>query len=305
VILRLFQGKADIQRQRLIMHQLLNNLFSLYTEGSITRADFEGEVYQYLAKNQDKTSFCHWKRYEYEDFLSWFYQRLHKAIDSYRDTGSSFEAFIGTVMRMAAKEYRLRVITKSVTEYSAWSVHVPELYVHEETQTYSYEKKDKPISQIIIEYNGRKNPKQLLALILKCYYHVSDDFIDRIADHIGIDKKSLKEMIEKLRSMRQKRDDEIYLMRERIYCQYYRCIVYEKRLSYIPENTNAYNKMKLRLEKARNRLENMRKRMAGTRTEATNKEVAEVIGVSKGSIDASLYNLKVKWEILSDKSLLN
>ena len=283
----------------------LTKLYSEYAKGLIERGEFEGMVYQFLSKNKEKTSISHWKEDDYEDFLSWFYQRLHTSIDSYQETGASFDAYINSILRASAREFRVRKITNSVTEYSAWSVHVPELYVHEETQTYSYEKKDKPISQIIIEYNGRKNPKQLLALILKCYYHVSDDFIDRIADHIGIDKKSLKEMIEKLRSMRQKRDDEIYLMRERIYCQYYRCIVYEKRLSYIPENTNAYNKMKLRLEKARNRLENMRKRMAGTRTEATNKEVAEVIGVSKGSIDASLYNLKVKWEILSDKSLLN
>jgi len=287
------------------MNQLLNNLFSLYTGGSITRADFEGEVYQYLAKNQDKTNFVHWKKDQYEDFLSWFYPRLHKSIDSYRDTGSSFGAFIGTVMRTAAKEYRLRVITKSVTEYSAWSIHVPEMYVHEETQVYSYEKKDSTISQIITGHNGRKNPKQLLALILKCYYHVSDDFIDRIAGYIGIDREKLKEMIDKLRLMRQKKDDAIYLMRERIYCQYYRCIVYEKRLSYIPENANAYGELKLQLKKARNRLENMRKRMASIRTEATNREVAEVIGVSKGSIDSSLYNLKAKWEILSDKSLLN
>ena len=305
MILLLFLSIADTQKQRLIMHELLNILFCRYTDGSITRGDFEGEIYQYLAKNQDKTNFSQWKSDEYEDFLSWFYPRLHKAIDSYRDTGSTFGAFISTVMRMAAKEYRLRVITKSVTEYSAWSVHVPELYVHEESQVYTYEKKDNAVSQIIIEYNGRKNPKQLLALVLKCYYHVSDDFIDRIAGQIGIENDKLREMINKLHSMRRKRDDEIYLFRERIYCQYYRCIVYEKRLSYIPENTTAHNKMKLRLVKARNRLERMRKRMASIRTEATNKEVAEVIGVSKGSIDSSLYNLKVKWEILSDKSLLN
>jgi len=287
------------------MHQLLNDLFALYIDGCITRGDFEGEIYQYLAKNQDKTNLGHWKPDEYEDFLSTFYPRLHKAIDLYRDTGSSFGAFIGTVMRTSAKEYRLRVITRSVTEYSAWSVHVPELYVHEEPQTYSYEKKEDAVSQFIVNYNGRKNPKQLLALVLKCYYHVSDDFIDRIAGQIGIDRDKLKEMLDKVRSIRQKKDDEIYLFKERIHCQYYRCIVYEKRLSYIPENTGAHARLKLRLEKARSRLENMRKRMANTRTEASNREVAEAIGISKGSVDSSLYNLKVKWEILSDKSLLN
>ena len=283
----------------------LNDLYTQYANGKLSRTGFEGLIYQYLAKNQDNTNLGHWRRDEYEDYLSWFYPRLHKSIDSYQQTGATFDAYIGTVMRTAAKEYRLRMITNSVTEYSAWSVHVPELYAREESPAYLYEKQENVLSELIINYNGRKNPRQLLALILKCYYYVSDDFIDRIARYTGVEKDKLKEMIDKLRVMRQKRDDEIYLMRERIYCQYYRCIVYEKRLSYIPENSNAYAKLKIQHEKARVRLEKMRKRIAGIRTDATNREVAEVIGISKGSVDACLYNLKTKWNIMQDKSLLN
>ena len=283
----------------------LNSLFSKYTTGIIKRGEFEGLIYQYLEKNQDKTSLSHWKHDDYKDYLSWFYPRLHKSIDSYRETGASFEAYIGSVLHLAAKEYRVQIITNSVIEYAAWSVHVPELYAREESPAYKYEKQESALSQSIIEHKGRKSPKQLLALILKCYYYVSDDFLDRIACHTGVDMKKLREMVDKMRTIRQKRDDEIYFMKERIYCQYYRCIVYEKRLSYIPENTSAYIKLKLRLERARRRLENMRKRITGIRTDATNREVAEVIGISKGAVDASLYRLKTKWDIMADKSILN
>jgi DNA-directed RNA polymerase specialized sigma subunit len=287
------------------MHQHpLNDLYSQYSGGLIGRGEFEGRIYEYLVNNQDKTSLSHWKHDEYEDFVSCFYTRLRKAIDSYRETGSSFETYTGTVMRLAAREHRIKAVTNSVTEYSAWSVQIPDLYACEETPSYLHEKHEDAIPQITVP-GGRKNPKQLLALILKCYYHVSDDFLDRAACHIGIDRKKLKGMIDKLRIMRQKKDDEIFRMKERIYCQYYRCIVYEKRLLFIPENTSAYIKLKLRLEKARRRLEKMRWRITKIRTDATNREVAEVIGISKGAVDASLYSLKTKWDMLADKAMLN
>jgi FixJ family two-component response regulator len=81
--------------------------------------------------------------------------------------------------------------------------------------------------------------------------------------------------------------------------------VYEKRLSYLPENSSACINMKLRLEKARKRLERMRNRLAGIRTDPTNRQVAEVIGVSKGSVDSGLHALKKKWNLSDGKSLLN
>jgi FixJ family two-component response regulator len=63
--------------------------------------------------------------------------------------------------------------------------------------------------------------------------------------------------------------------------------------------------MKLRLEKARLRLEKMRKRLSKIRTDATNKQVAEVIGIKKGTVDASLYKLKAKLVSVAGKSHLN
>ncbi|MCL2243098.1 MAG: hypothetical protein FWC03_01360 [Treponema sp.] len=272
----------------------LNNLYSEYTEKLINRCEFEGLVYQYLLNNQEKTSLSNWETDDYKDYLSWIYTRLHNTIDSYQDTGSSFDAYIGSVIHHTAREYRVKLITNSVIEYAAWSVQVPDMYVYDDTPSYSCEKQENTLPRIF-EYRGRKNPKQLLALILKCYYYVSDDFINRAAGCTGIDGEKLKEMINKLRVIRRKKDDAIYYMKERIHCQYYRCIVYEKRLSYVPENTSTYIRLKYRLEKARKRLESMRKRITGVRTDATNREVADIIGISKGAVDASLHRLKNKW----------
>jgi len=206
---------------------------------------------------------------------------------------------------ISSKEYHVRITTRSVIEYSAWSARVGEMYAREEAPVYLHEKTESVIQQLVIDKKGRKNTRRILALILKCYHYVSDDFIDKISGVIGIDKKELREMVMKIRRIRQKRDDEIYQMKERIYRQYYRCIIYEKRLLLLHENTVLYNKMFLRLEKARQRLEKMRARISKIRTDASNKQVADVIGIKKGTVDASLFRLKAKWEIMASKSDLN
>jgi hypothetical protein len=283
----------------------LNELFSQYKNNKIKKTELEGRVYYYFFYNQEKTRLGHWKRDEYEDYISWFYPRIRKAIDTYSEKGSSFEAFIHKFMQNSSREYRVRITTQNVTEYSAWCARVPELYAREEAPEYWYEKNENQLTAILTGKNGIKDKRRILALILKCYYYVSDDFIDRIAGKMGMDAKQLRDMVNKIRELRQKKDDALYYMKERIYCQYYRCIVYEKRLLLIQENNAAYEKLKFRLEKAKQRLEKMRKRITLIRTEATNKQVAEVIGIKKGTVDASLHKLKARLNSMSEKSQLN
>ena len=283
----------------------LNELYSLYEKKQISRNLFEGLIYKYFVKNRVKTICKNWKVQEYEDFLPWFYPRLSKSIDSYREKGSSFETFMGSVLRITAKEYRARLIRNSIIEYSAWSVHVPEMYAHEDTPSYNCENNDYIDFNDLPEKIGRNNPKQLLALILKCYYYVSDDFLEKIAKRTGIEKTVIKKMVEDMKRIKSEREDLMYNVRERVYCQYYRCMVYEKRLTLLSENTISYNKLKRKLDIARKRLNKMRARASKICADATNREIAKVIGVSKGSVDSSLYSLKTKWKALSDKSALN
>ncbi|MCL2266109.1 MAG: hypothetical protein FWC22_08745 [Treponema sp.] len=49
----------------------------------------------------------------------------------------------------------------------------------------------------------------------------------------------------------------------------------------------------------------MRERLSKVRTEASNSQIAEVIGITKGTVDASLCRLKSKWEKMSRKADLN
>jgi len=283
----------------------LNKNYSEYLLGKIKRDEFEGIIYTYLLDNQNKTCINFLEKDEYEDFISWFYPRIKNSIDSYKEIGASFEAFLYRYMIISAKEYHVRATTKAVIEYTTWSARVPDMYVYEEPHVYTINNTEEVLTKMIIDTRGRKNTRRILALILKCYYYVSEDFADKIAPLIGMKAKELSEMLNKIRKIRQNKDNNIFLLKERIYCQYYRCIVYEKRLLLMKENTIAYEKLLRRLEKARQRLDAMRKRITRTRTEATNRQIGEVIGITKGTVDASLHRLKVKWESMSKKANLN
>ena len=287
------------------MKKTINNLYSNFLTGEMERADLESYIYKFLIGNQEKTCLSHWEKDQYEDFLSWFYPRLKNAIETYTDIGASFEAFVSKYILVSSKEYHVRMTINNITEYSAWSAQVPEMYAYEEPPVYNYKGTKNMLTQLFIDKKGRKNTKRILALVLKCYYYVSDDFAEKIAPIIGMKKNELLEMLDVIRKLRQEKDDKIYLMKERIYCQFYRCIVYEKRLTIMNENTGSYNKMTIKLEKARQRLYKMRKRITNVRTEATNKQIAEVIGTTKGTVDASLCRLKIKWEKMSKNAELN
>jgi DNA-directed RNA polymerase specialized sigma24 family protein len=273
----------------------LNELYSQFIDRIISREELEGAIYQYYTKNREKAGFSLWSDEDYEDFLSTFYPRLQSSINLYRETGASFESFLGTVIHTSAREYRVKKVNNSMTEYSAWSVQVPDMYAREETPVYSYEMRETALSKIMNKDRSIRNPKQLLALVLKCYYYVSDDFIDRFAGCTGMDRKKLKDMIERLRKLRAVKDDNIYKMRERVYGQFYRCMVYEKRLALTTVDTNSYLKLKIKAVKARKRLDSMRERISKIRNEPKNREIAEVIGVSKGAVDSNLYCIRKKW----------
>ena len=273
---------------------LFNSLYFKYSQKQISLSEIESQMFLYLLKNQNKTILSNWKYDEYEDFLSWFYLRLHKAIDAYKDIKISFEHYIKSHIRMASKEYRTKIAINRIKEYSAWSLHVHECFINQEAPVYYCDEKEKEIDKFITDKKGRKNPKQLLALILKCYYHISDDFIDKIAEFVETDREKLRSMIDRLHALRQKRDDHIYTMKERLNAQFCRCIVLENRMSHVNQNSTAYIALKEQLERAKKRLNNMRLRISILRTEAKNKEIAEVMCISKGTVDSSLHRLKNK-----------
>jgi RNA polymerase sigma factor (sigma-70 family) len=282
----------------------LNGLYAEYTAGLLKKRDLEASVFRIMQEDICRGIPPGWNRDDYNDFVSWFYFRLDRAISSYREKGSSFENYIGTMIRMAAREYRTRQYRNDIAEAAAWIVQIPDMHVCEEAPEYNEPRpliREEPskLPEIL------KTPRQLLILILKCCNYISDNFLEKIMPILEVEPEVLSKMIRILKTQRENREEEAKTLRERVNCQFHRCILYEKNLMTAAEGSNAERRYKIRLERGRKRLNKMRRQLARIRLDPSNCQIAELLGLSKGTVDSILYSVKSRWNISENKNILN
>lgn len=273
------------------MSNSLNDLYADYSKGLLKKEKFEAAIFKTLQKNIHRFGVIGWNKEESDDYISYLYLRINQAINTYKEIGSSFETYIKSMVRMTAKEFRARQARSYVKETAAWITQVPEMYVCENESEYN-ESVNEHIAEKAKNPAKFRNPRQLLILILKCCNHVSVDFLERIAPRLGIEPNVINEMIERLKKHREKRETEIIALRERVNRQFYRCILFEKRLQTLTENSHAVQQIKNQLEQERNRLNKSRRRLMRTRLDPSNAQIAKLLGLSKSTVDSTLHILK-------------
>jgi DNA-directed RNA polymerase specialized sigma24 family protein len=266
----------------------LSELQRHYLLGKIDKRECEGLIFQYLLDNFEKFRQFGGDRERWIDFVTWLYPRLSRAVEGYRETGASFEAYINAIVQWSCKEYRIKEADHEATEYACWKARAEELEIREAEPGYTAAPAaSQPLSRI---YSKR----QILILFLKSYYFVSDDFTDAVAAGIGMEKRELYRLVDELKKLRIKREHAILVLKERIHCQYYRCLAFEKRLHSATPGTAYYDKMGSRFGRARLYLEAAKHRLAGIRMDATNWQIAAVLHIPKGTIDSALHSIREK-----------
>jgi hypothetical protein len=263
----------------------LSDLYEMYIKSNLSRKNFEGMIFRYLLENFERFRLFNGNRETWGDFLSSLYPRLVRAIDLYHDLGSSFDAYIVSLVHSAAKEYRCRESDRSITEYVCWKARAEEMAVSESEPEYNENRRRVSLPDDI-------NPRQVLFLLLKSYFFVSDDFVKRVAQTINMNVVMVQNMIDELRRRRSDKEAEILALRERLHCQHYRCIAYQKRMNNTQQGTEYHERMKNRFERARKRFYTMKKRLGGMRMSASNRMIADVLGIPRGTVDSSLSAIK-------------
>jgi hypothetical protein len=264
----------------------LSKLLTRYSLGLISRKELESHIFKFLLDRRQEFRPYKWTEDEYTDFVCAFYPRISRAIDNYRETGSSFDAYICSLVRWGVKETRIRETDRHVVEYACWEAKaLDEAAVQEEEEVYC---EPEPA------FGEVPNPRQVLVLLLKSYRYMSPDFLERVSPALNIDKEKLKGLIDGLRELRLEREETIRALQERIYTQFYRCIVFEKKIRNAVPNSLRHEKLRNCLIRGRKRLQSMRNRLAGMKTGASNRQVAQILESAKGTIDAHLFSVKGK-----------
>ncbi|MDR0641006.1 MAG: hypothetical protein LBG07_00935 [Treponema sp.] len=270
----------------------LNVLYQGYQNGDLGKRDLEGKIFKVILDNLKDFHLFNGDEEEGIDYLCWLYPRLSRAIHNYRDSGAPFSVYISALVRCSIKEYQSRQMDHHITEYAAWSAHAVDFEVRSPDSEY-LEEEEKPVP--LPEPPPLKS-RQLLLLILRSYFFLSEDFVERAAPFTGIEKEKLLEMIKKLRDRRSQKEENIRLFQERITTQFYRCLAWEKKLKYLLPESARYRKIQEQLERARKRLEKMRRRFTGIKLDATHKQIAEVTGISAGTVSSGLHRIKTYWQ---------
>ena len=274
-------------------HFSMSEMHSEYIQGKINRKVLEGLIFQYLIDNFDRYRFFKGEREKWTDFVSWLYPRLSRAIDYYKETGASFDAYINAIIQWSCKEYRIREAEHYATEFACWKARAEEMTVYSNEAEYNYTDDWKDEEKIHLQFTDIK-PRHIIILFLKSYYFINEEMLGNVSLSTGVKKRRLYEMIDKLRTLRSKREEKIHLLKERIHSQYYRCLAFEKRLSSTYAGTAKHEKLKSCLERAHQRYGAILKRLDGTRKDATNQQVAEILNIPRGTVDSALHSIRGK-----------
>jgi hypothetical protein len=265
----------------------------LYKQGTLKKKDLEGLVFRLVLENPRRFYLANWEKDRRADYLCWVYPRLSASIDTYRDTGASFESYLASLLFWSAREYRVRETEHRLTERSCWEEKSREAAVCEEGSGYA-EVAERPPGY----KTGKKiSRKEILILLLKSYSFVSEELLERAASAAGTDAGKVRGMIGALKKMREGHDERIRELKIRIHSQYYRRVSFEKRMLSAAEGSAYYAEMGEKAERAGERLANMKERLSRLRQGASNRQVGEILGIPKGTVDSALYSVKKRFGV--------
>jgi biotin operon repressor len=279
---------------------VLTKLYRDYENGLIGRTVFEAKLMGEVTYRAP-TILGGGRKRNLQDFLAWIYPRLHSAVDNYKNTGFDFDRYLYSIVRQSYKEFNMKEHDHRITERTVWTEKSFEFTGYEyaaececaaEREVFylpdapdAENDRPKPFKRV-------SNPRQILILLLKSYCFLSDDFISRIAPALGMDREEIAMLIMEMRDLRAEREREIHDLRQRVHTQFYRCLSFQFRAEAAPANSARQQHYLECLKRGLKRLSSMRKTLRGLHVDASNQEIAEVLGISKGTVDASLFTLK-------------
>jgi hypothetical protein len=277
----------------------VTEIYESYKNGGMDKRSFENHVFKHLFS--ERQSCGHYLNGEdYADFIAGSYQRISGAIDRYVPReGVSFGAFLGTTVKFMFRQYvrqkkicetRERIYWRSAAVvnaccngYDSGENSLPELF--NETCVLPAENKVK------------LKPQQILVLLLKSYNFADMELLEKLAPRLNYSAAELFGMIEKIRSERREKDAKLQALNLRCQRTYFRYAACETQLYATEKSDPEYSRLREKLKQRRLRLFRLRNVIKSRRVPATNKQVAGLLKIPKGTVDSILFSLKRRYAV--------
>ena len=218
------------------------------------------------------------------NFFCEFYPKIRKLIQQFEYRGCPFEAYLYTTLRWQVLSYkkqlcRQRLNRQLFTYESFWELHQEEPYCSE------------PIPSKVpphIHNSFKTYRKRLIYVALRECEYLDNSLMEAIIQYASIDRRWFLNCVMALRrrvELRRHRLD-----RARLY--YNTCLYRYYLLQLRVHNSDSPDKLayyRSEIDKNRSRLRRVCRQLKKMHVHPTNREIAEVLNVPKGSIDSGIF----------------
>jgi hypothetical protein len=229
------------------------------------------------------------------DFYLFFYPRLLRTLSKFQDRGKPFEWYFNSVLRWHYKVYRSRK-KKDQTRWAVarsvlfWELPEAGMAVSAPVVSSDEGKRIIPLDRF---GNSRENTcrRRILFLALKNARHLDDSAISWISGLTGIEEEHLIGMVERLRANLYKRELRLHKLYKRQNKIFTKIFLFQRDLLW-EVDPEIKADLALSLCELRTKLRSLQRKIRRVRLHPSNREIAELLQIPKGTIDTSLYWLR-------------
>lgn len=229
------------------------------------------------------------------EFYLFFYPRLLRTLSNFQDRGKPFEWYFNSVLRWHYKVYCSRK-RKDQTRWAVarnvlfWELPEPGLAVSTPAVSPDSCKRIIPLDR----FGGSREHtcrKRILFLALKNARHLDDSAISWISGLTGIEEDRLLGMVERLRTNLYKRELRLHKLYRRQNKIFTKIFLFQRDLLW-EVDPKIKSELAFSLCELRTTLRSVQRKIRRVRLYPSNREIAELLQVPKGTIDTSLYWLR-------------
>ena len=255
----------------------------LFKEASRFVIEYPGKYYKW---DQDACS----------DFYLFFYKRLIKLIDGFEYRGISFKALLKNTISWQMTSFYHR--NKNSTNMSFCVRY--DNFIQAETVCDSEPQRDLELAEPVKKRLGMTADgrianaclcRRLLMLTLKNAYYVDDLYLAKIAELTGCGLSWLSDAVQELRERGEQRRIRLETYGIRANKAYLEICQIHRELGLCSEYSEE-QKLRKKLPSVRTRMQRACRGKNSVLINPTNREIAEIMKIPKGSIDSGLYLLK-------------
>ncbi len=226
------------------------------------------------------------------EFYARFQPRLFRLLSRFKDQGKPFESYLCSVMSWELKNFA-REMRKADRDWNAaLRLEYPEEQAGAEPE-WEKARPDGPDERLASLLDNEADRRNVLALCLKNIRHMTPERFSGLAALARVPQDTLTRYASVLRARmapREKRLEAFRMRRNRAYS----CIRLLEQELLEEADPGRRGRIHERLARARKTMRTAMHRMSRIKLNPTNREIAEVLGVPKGTVDSGLFWLKRK-----------